>query len=209
MPTETQSLDELTVLRALGLKGRGAADAVAAATGLPPERVEVVLRSALATGAVKQVGEAFRLTPEGREKVGDLLAEERKGVDHGVLEGLYERFHAPNTRLKELMTAWQTRDGAPNDHGDRAYDDSVAAEVVALASEVEGLADDIGAAAPRLAQYPRRLRAAAARVAAGDHDFLAKPLIDSFHTVWFELHEELIALLGRNREEEARAGRAV
>ena len=64
MPTETQSLEELTVLRALGLKGRGAAEVVAAATGLPPERVEVVLESALATGAVKQVGEAFRLTPE-------------------------------------------------------------------------------------------------------------------------------------------------
>ena len=209
MPTETQGLDELTVLRALGLKGRGAADAVVAATDLPPERVEHVLQAAVAIGTVKQVGEAFRLTPEGRERVGELLAEERKGVDQDALEGLYERFHAPNTRLKEVMTAWQTRDGEPNDHGDRAYDDSVADQVVALAREVEGLADDIGAAAPRLAQYPRRLRAAAERIAAGDHDFLAKPLIDSFHTVWFELHEELIALLGRNREEEARAGRAV
>src|SRR4051794_9396610 len=103
MPTETQGLDELTVLRALGLKGRGAADAVVAATDLAPERVEHVLQSAVATGTVKQAREAFRLTPEGRERVGELLAEERKSVDPDVLEALYERFHAPNTRLKELM----------------------------------------------------------------------------------------------------------
>src|SRR4051812_39011438 len=136
MPTETQVLDELTVLRALGLKGRGAAGVVVAATDLAPERVERVLEAAVAAGTVKQVGEAFRLTPEGRERVGELLAEERNGVDQHALEALYERFHAPNTGLKELMTAWQTRDGEPNDHGDRVYDDAVAAEVVALAREV-------------------------------------------------------------------------
>jgi hypothetical protein len=33
-------------------------------------------------------------------------------------------------------------------------------------------------------------------------------MIDSFHTVWFELHEDLIGLLGRTRAEEAAAGRA-
>src|SRR4051794_2668445 len=122
MPTETQGLEELTVLRALGLKGRGAADVVVAATDLPPERVEHVLEAAVTNGTAKMAGEAFRLTPEGRERVGELLAEERNGIDQHALEALYERFHAPNTRLKELMTAWQTRDGEPNDHGDRAYD---------------------------------------------------------------------------------------
>ncbi len=33
-------------------------------------------------------------------------------------------------------------------------------------------------------------------------------MIDSYHTVWFELHEELIALSGLTREDEAAAGRA-
>jgi pyruvate,orthophosphate dikinase len=30
---------------------------------------------------------------------------------------------------------------------------------------------------------------------------LASPLKESYHTVWFELHEELIALSGRQRTE--------
>jgi hypothetical protein len=33
-------------------------------------------------------------------------------------------------------------------------------------------------------------------------------LIDSYHTVWFELHEELIVATGRTREEAARSGDA-
>ena len=42
----------------------------------------------------------------------------------------------------------------------------------------------------------------------GDLDLLTKPIIDSYHTIWFELHEELIALAGRTREAEVAAGRA-
>ncbi len=33
-------------------------------------------------------------------------------------------------------------------------------------------------------------------------------MVDSYHTLWFELHEELIQALGRTRADEAAAGRA-
>jgi pyruvate,orthophosphate dikinase len=45
-------------------------------------------------------------------------------------------------------------------------------------------------------------------VADGSHEYIASPRIDSYHTVWFELHEDLILLAGRTREEETAAGRA-
>ena len=35
---------------------------------------------------------------------------------------------------------------------------------------------------------------------------VAAPVKDSYHTVWFELHEELIILSGRNRADEEAAG---
>jgi hypothetical protein len=44
-------------------------------------------------------------------------------------------------------------------------------------------------------------------VRGGDNTMFGRPLGDSYHTVWFELHEELIALSGRTRAEEAAAGR--
>jgi hypothetical protein len=40
------------------------------------------------------------------------------------------------------------------------------------------------------------------RTAAGDADWFTKPTIDSYHTVWFELHEELIGAAGLTRHDE-------
>jgi pyruvate,orthophosphate dikinase len=56
--------------------------------------------------------------------------------------------------------------------------------------------------------YRTRLTAAAERIAAGDNEYIAAPLVDSYHNIWFELHEDLIRLAGKTREEEVEAGRA-
>ena len=61
---------------------------------------------------------------------------------------------------------------------------------------------------PRLADYRVRLGRAIDRVHAGDHHYVASPRVDSYHSVWFELHEDLIQLAGRSRAEEVAAGRA-
>jgi hypothetical protein len=37
---------------------------------------------------------------------------------------------------------------------------------------------------------------------------VASPRVDSYHSVWIELHEDLIRLSGRLRSDEAAAGRA-
>jgi hypothetical protein len=207
--TNDATTDDLRVLRALSLKGRADVALLAGASGLTADAVRSVLEPAVARDEVKQAGERHRLTPAGRDRVAALIEAARAGVDADTLEVLYERFHEPNTEIKELMTAWQMRDGEPNDHTDRAYDDAVAARIVDHHAAVEGLVAEISASAGHLAAYPDRLAAAARRVGEGDHDLVAKPLIDSYHTVWFELHEELIALLGRNRVDEAKAGRAL
>ena len=36
----------------------------------------------------------------------------------------------------------------------------------------------------------------------GHGEWFDKPLIDSYHTVWFELHEDLLATLGLERSTE-------
>ncbi|MCK9249530.1 MAG: PEP-utilizing enzyme [Solirubrobacteraceae bacterium] len=210
-PSSTSDVDPdaLAVLRLVGLKGRTAREVLCEALGRPTADVDAVLDPAIAAGDVKEARGTVRLTPEGRERLTALLAEERAGVDGARIAAAYERFHAPNTRLKELMTRWQTRDGGPNDHTDADYDGAIAAELATLHDDVRDLIAEIAAAAPRLTPYVTRLQRAADAVAAGDHAYFAKPLLDSYHTVWFELHEELIDLLGLSREDEARAGRAV
>ncbi len=64
------------------------------------------------------------------------------------------------------------------------------------------------AGCPRLADYGVRLRRAIDAAKAGDGRFVASPRVDSYHGAWFELHEDLIQLAGRTREDETAAGRA-
>ena len=61
---------------------------------------------------------------------------------------------------------------------------------------------------PRLSAYPAKLRTAPDKVKAGEIAWLTKPLIDSYHTVWFVSHQELILAVGLTREEAARSGDA-
>ena len=56
--------------------------------------------------------------------------------------------------------------------------------------------------AARFDAYGPRLKSALDKVKRGDTDWFAKPLIDSYHTVWMELHEDLVQLLGVDRHAE-------
>jgi hypothetical protein len=55
---------------------------------------------------------------------------------------------------------------------------------------------------PRFGDYRSRLRAARTRVEDGDAAWLTSPRIDSYHTVWMQLHEDLLLALGRDRAAE-------
>lgn len=201
---------ELSLLQLLRMKGRGTAAVLTAALSLDEAVVASVLADAVTAGHCKEVGTSVRLTPEGKDRLAALLDEERSQVDADRLTGLYHEFDSANSELKAVVTAWQMRDEqTPNDHGDAEYDASVIERLGRLDADFAALLDKIAAIAPRLAHYPPRFAAALSQARTGDHKFVASPVVDSYHQVWFELHEELIGLLGRTRAEEAAAGRAV
>ncbi|MGH3633071.1 MAG: hypothetical protein ACRDTS_02990, partial [Mycobacterium sp.] len=138
------------------------------------------------------------------------LSTEREALDQRALTELYDQFHRFNSDLKALITAWQMKaPDVPNDHTDAEYDRQIVERLASLHDEFVPWLDGLVAVNNRMARYPGRFHTALAAVHAGDHSFITKPLADSYHTVWFELHEELIGMLGRDRESEAAAGRAV
>jgi DNA-binding MarR family transcriptional regulator len=202
-------IDRLRVLRALRLKGRVLPADVAGAAGAE-ESVSAALLQELSTqGYVEEARGRLKLTPAGREHLDALLTSERETVDGDIVRRLYGEFDDHNTALKSLMTRWQLKaEDTPNDHTDLAYDRAVIDDLVLLDNGFAPLLSRMVAVAPRLGHYPRRFTGALARIEAGDHSWFAKPLADSYHTVWFELHEDLIGLAGLSRAEEAAAGRA-
>jgi hypothetical protein len=117
----------------------------------------------------------------------------------------YRDFRPVNTDFKALVTDWQVKGDAPNAHDDARYDAAVLARLGEVHARVVPIIAAAAAQLPRLGGYAAKLVAALDKVKAGDTDWLSRPLIDSYHTVWFELHEELIGAVGLTREEAARS----
>ena len=120
-----------------------------------------------------------------------------------------DEFIGFDRQVKDVVTSWQMRDAQTvNDHSDPAYDASVMTRLNELHSDIAGWLPHQATAFARLDGYRRRLERAMSAVATGDQRFIASPRVDSYHSVWFELHEELILLAGRTRSDEVAAGRA-
>jgi len=146
--------------------------------------------------------EVLMLTPAGRvEAEGRFRLE---GEDEAAVQGAYDRFLPLNQRLLQICTDWQVRPGnVPNDHADKSYDWEVVDRLVALDEQTGPVVRSLGRRVSRFAQYRDRLRGARRRVQDDEHDWLLSPRIDSYHTVWMQLHEDLLLGLGLDRAEES------
>ncbi len=120
-----------------------------------------------------------------------------------VVHAAYARFGPLNRSLIQICNDWQVRTGGvPNDHRDPVYDWSVIDRLVAHDQQSGPVVASLGRQVSRFAQYRERLRGARRHVEAEEHDWLLSPRIDSYHTVWMQLHEDLLLGLGVQRADE-------
>ncbi|GAB98536.1 hypothetical protein GONAM_02_00580 [Gordonia namibiensis NBRC 108229] len=201
-------MTELDVLQAVRLKGRATADQLVATTGLDAAELQQTLDQLVAAEHVIAKGPLVRISDTGREQLAELLAAERADIDTDAFAAAYSSFRDVNGDFKALITDWQLRDGQPNPHDDASYDAGVLARLPRIHERVSAVVDEAGRHVPRLSRYGTKLDEALAKLSAGDTSWLAKPIADSYHTVWFELHEELILAAGLTRDAEAKAGHA-
>jgi hypothetical protein len=149
----------------------------------------------------------WSLTPTGKVRHADLVADELAAAGaHDTVNGAYARFLDINHDMLSVCTAWQLRDAdgtqTINDHTDADYDASVIARLVGIHDRVRPVTADLREAMDRFAGYGSRLRDALEKVVGGEHEWFTKPVIDSYHTIWFELHEDLLCTLGIARASE-------
>ena len=190
-------MDEL--LHALRIKGRATPDELTAVLDVDPDGIERRLRALQADGLAieRTTGRrpGWMLSPGGRDAHAaqaeqDVPAEIRARVlEH------YKGFLKVNDVTKEVCTMWQT-----------TSDDERRLDLLAELHEVHARAAPViartGEAIPRFARYGDRLAVALER-AGRDPRYVVSPLVDSYHTIWFECHEDFLVTLGRTRHEEA------
>jgi pyruvate, orthophosphate dikinase len=201
------------VIRRLSTKGFGTGQTIADALLADPVEVGKLLDQLVVDGVAATVAGAYRLTDAGKERAAELLATDRAAWGEDVAGEALDAFVALDQRMKEAVTSWQLRPvegGEPeiNDHADAAYDASVLASLAGIGADADAWLAPLEAQSRRLLGYRFRLARALELATGGDQRYVASPRADSFHGIWFELHEDLIQLAGRTRAEEVDAGRA-
>ena len=194
------------VLHGAAVRKHASAAAIADLIGGAVDAVEATLAVAVARGRASVVNDKYLLTPAGRMIVeaqysrhyADARADQALLAAHG-------RFESINAELKGLITDWQTLvvggQRVANDHSNSAYDETVIDRVAALHEKLEPVLKVFTSVVPRFRRYAGRLEAALQRVEAGEHAWVSDATRDSYHTVWFELHEDILRVLGRDRVE--------
>ncbi len=167
-----------------------------------PDETVVALLVADDLAIVK--GGRVALTAAGRRYHADWALVPEESAAHQAVRLLYDGFHELNVELLSVCTAWQVLpSGARNEHRDAHYDWEVIARLERLheraAPRVRRVARDV----TRFESYSPRLRYALAQVVdRGNPEWLTGARVDSYHTVWNHLHEDLLVALGRERHEE-------
>lgn len=198
----------LQVLHVPLVKGMASADVIGVAAGLTLTVVQEALDLAESDGLLKlRTGRltGWVLTPSGREVHADMLAEYVSDLGcRPATEIAYAAFLELNQPFKEICTDWQMRtdragDAQINDHTDQEYDCAVVKRLGAFHRSAISMTDKFPRELSHLSGYALRLEDAWRRVDSGESTAFAAPLTDSYHDIWMELHQDLVATLGRLR----------
>jgi hypothetical protein len=202
-------MSEISLLALHGLAVRKAGSAATVADLLGREQGEVAqaLDAAAGEGLAIAANGRFMVTPVGRawleEQYPIAFAELRADAEAAAA---YQRFERINRELLALFTDWQMMPAGgeriPNDHSNADYDHGVIDRIGVQHDRAKRPLGAFADLVSRLERYSHRLDTAYDNVLAGDVDFVTGARVDSFHTVWFELHEDLLRMLGREREEQ-------
>ena len=209
-PVRPVMLDD--IVRRLATKGFATVPSLADALRCSTDSLEPIVTTLADAGLLVASAGAYRLTDDGKRRAAELLAADRDQWGTESATTAVGRFAALDRRIKEAVTAWQLRptDGEPvvNDHSDARYDTAVLAQIAEVHAEASAWLTSVESACPRLVGYRERLTTALEHAQNGDQRYVASPRVDSYHGIWFELHEDLIQLAGRTRADEVAAGRA-
>ena len=193
-------------LHGLAIKKHAMPKDIAEIVGMDAERVASLLAEAESRGRVAWAGGKFMLTAPAlvalRSEYSRVYADQRSSA---AMNAAYDDFEKANILLKQLITDWQTMDVGgeklPNDHSNKDRDEKIIDLLGDLHERSEPILKRMAVGLPRLGIYLEMLTAALEKAEDGAIEWVSDARIASYHTVWFELHEDLLRALGRERVE--------
>jgi pyruvate,orthophosphate dikinase len=195
---------EFEVLNYLDIrKSIAGPEPVKTATGLNSEEVRAILERFERRGYF--LSDEMRITSWGEEAARSYRQNELGEAERNRLVAAYGDFDRVNSKVKQLVTDWQIRRigglQVVNDHTDQEYDFMILSRLFDLRGQTERIFSELLPIVGRYGSYRKRLDLAVEKIKEGNPDYLSKPSLDSYHTVWFEFHEDLLNLMGKKRVE--------
>lgn len=185
--------ERFLLLNALWLRKMATRGTMEENAGLSGAAAESALRSVEELEYIRELGDYYVLTDPGRRAILEHYDREYAGlrIEPEFLEW-YERFESYNSRFLSLMSTWQTESDEAQERTYSRLERVVERHVEALKVAVRWV--------PRYGHYAARFERSLEHVDSGRSDYVSSPMVDSLHNIWFEFHEDLLAVLGRPRE---------
>jgi|AntAceMinimDraft_13_1070369.scaffolds.fasta_scaffold61441_2 hypothetical protein len=191
-------VSEFDVLHGVRLRGVASTEALALRLDVTQVQVQTVIDVLLSGGQLiyregRRVS-GYVLTQEGKGRHAQEIAEQANGLREEMSK-VYKQFLALNGRIKGMCSDWQEID----DDTKRwvAID-----ELETFHAAAQVIFKRAGVFIPRYSQYGQALLVALELLVDGDYRYFTSPLVDSYHTVWFEVHEDFLMCLGIDRAAE-------
>lgn len=182
------------ILHYLSMEGLADTETIAEGLDLSNDEIDDTLSELEADGFVKNEG-FWYLTDDGEGYLNDLLRERFTAEQLDELEARYADFESFDLAFKDLANAWQ---GTEVD----AKREELIEELSEFHGEVRSFFDEFSE--PIHSKYKRYiddLDAALQKLRDGEEDYYTGTEVNSYHTVWFRLHDDLLRTLGKEREE--------
>ncbi|CAN5491516.1 hypothetical protein BH10PSE12_BH10PSE12_07320 [soil metagenome] len=193
-------------LHGLAIKKHAGPADIAGLIGLTAAEAERQIAAAVASGRAVAAGGKFMLSPLARIALeADYSRRYASLRENADFFAAYEAFERINVQLKALITDWQTMEvggqRVANDHGNQAYDSNVIDRLGDMHERADAILKRLGDGLPRLDYYRKHLLSALEKAEDGATEWVSDAKIESYHTLWFELHEDLLRIVGRTRSE--------
>jgi sugar phosphate isomerase/epimerase len=113
-----------------------------------------------------------------------------------------QKFRPLNMDFKKIATDWQMKqlpsgENVLNDHADAEYDTRVLGSLFELHKKVMGLSGELVPLHSEAKRYLKRLEEAIKKINGGDRRYVTGVTVDSYHTVWYGFHNDILKKLGR------------